>query len=341
MKTEGDPLKEYIRWAHDHRSHLDLKITNFNHITPIAPYVTFLVSLKVLDKTSFGSGIARNEELAFLTAVSEALERAFFENQSNLPTTSGIAVHTDPKMATIKAASEIIERDRFFCHYLTNTPVRDVTDNFFSSDTIANTVRRQISAHGMEFRLGEMRRAHGFYSVLSVCFIRKNPRFPSGGITMGLGCDVDLHQATEKAFSENIKSSLGILGQGESFSALNVDDFFTSEKPSILNHQRVSLQKEAVDNILNLFPEDLPSKIKAGIFIEMEEDLFSKIGTKSESLRGIFDCPLTASWADSPDLQRAFYGPTTLECLNMDRLEEFAGRPIAFNKINKFPHPFA
>lgn len=343
MRTDIISLETYMRWIQESSQLLDLKLVNFQKISEIAPYDTYLVTITVDGKTSRGSGISRTPEKAFLTAVSEAIERIAFEHLFNRPTSSGIAVHTDSKMAGIKASSELIERDRFFCHYLTQTPFSDLTEYFFSKHKDAQNIQLRLKPNGLSFKIGELKRTRGFHTVLSACLIEDQSELcPTGGVTIGLGCEVDLEKALEKAFAENLKSSLGIIGRSSSFHAISVEEFLGFSRPSILAHQQVSLQKKARDNILKLFPRSIAQNVEAKLFVEREEEILSRITITEKPLFNlIHGCPLKASWADSTDLQQAFYGPTTFEQVNLGRISEFMGRQITFDSINQFPHPFA
>jgi len=68
-----------------------------------------------------GRGFSSNENVALVVAISECIERAVaFAN--NLSTSSGVACHDSVEAARMSAINELIERDRFFCHFFLKHP---------------------------------------------------------------------------------------------------------------------------------------------------------------------------------------------------------------------------
>lgn len=82
-----------------------------------------LTTVRVVAESIEGTGgsLHPSREHAFLLAAIEAFERWCFA-RFLLPNSNGCALHFHKSAATLNARLELIERDAFFCHFLTRQP---------------------------------------------------------------------------------------------------------------------------------------------------------------------------------------------------------------------------
>lgn len=111
-----------IAWLLSHSQEYQLKIETMPWIDKAFPGWTDVhctLTIKGNELTSWGA--SDSPDRALLKAFAEATEREVLK-QVGSPTSNGFAAHLLPSKARQNAMYELIERDLFFCHFLSKTP---------------------------------------------------------------------------------------------------------------------------------------------------------------------------------------------------------------------------
>lgn len=115
-----------------------------------------------------GVGTSRSEEIAFLKAQNETIERLCLiyakDKHNKIKTSNGFAAHSTLEEAKRSAFIELIERDLFFTSWLTNRKPQWETD--FNDDYILEAIG-EFSNKGIKLQLGIIGKSCGIYCVIS------------------------------------------------------------------------------------------------------------------------------------------------------------------------------
>jgi len=308
---------------------LDLRIVNLGWTERWAPGIQAIAATITLGDCAFtGHGADEDLDTAVVKAVVEALERAT-KAESALPTTSGLAGHVNADQAARNALREFIERDAFFCHYLTGTPFRQLGDMTQLPTAAIDWQRLQgISrTEGVELQFASLTVPDGFHGVVCAAFGADAAR--PFGVILGLGCEQSTAQAAQKAALEclgNVAAQLdGRLGP-----ALSADSFKSLSKPWVFDHLHLGLDEESASVMRRLFkPADDYGRALhiEGVNIET-----------MPSLRTTKDAPLHFARVTVRHGQNAYFGKQSPEVLNLNRLGCFVGKTLAISDLEPHPH---
>lgn len=343
---------KFINWIKENHKNLDLRINDLNWIKDYFPnYYDVVASITVNDIKFIGRGFSEiSRDVADTKAITESIERALAktitESESDNDrtadstpkkswTSSGFALHPDENAAILGASLELIERDLFLCHYLTNTPFCDVSTNSITEGTLYNSIKDRFADDGIEIKLGELFSSSYFSCYICVCFGDKSQSKDPFGVIIGLGCEKDPIQAINKAVLEAMPNLVGHL-KGHHIQLLNLKEFLALPSIAPLDHLALSKSVDNSQYMRSLFSgkkRDTDNK-------KQLELLFADMKVKELELpRWCHDCDLAAMRAYNPALQGLYFGPTTKEKVNFDRLASFCGRKISYKDIHLYPHP--
>lgn len=113
---------QLTRWIADNASDLDLHVDLLHWPSEWMPgFAAIAASIRVQSSVYDGCAVDRSEDAALIKAVVESIER-YVKHTHNLPNTSGLAGHITSEQAQENGLCELIERDAFFCHYISGTP---------------------------------------------------------------------------------------------------------------------------------------------------------------------------------------------------------------------------
>ncbi len=324
-----------VDWAIANAELLDLRVTRLTWVDKWLPGIwDFFVEITLNGKILNGRGLAETEEEAFAKAVAETLERSVIPVGEN---SSGFAAHLTPELAKSAAVRELIERDAFFCHWLTQTPFLSQRKLTELSINIGLTTTQDIAKNaqnlGIDLVLATMHSSPPFQSVVC-CAFGSNANKPFG-VTLGLGCDLDFNIAVKQATLEALRTAIAwITGQYSGGPPLSLNEFKSLESITPLDHERLGLSLDLEDRIRKLLSEknSLPAPLPKSN---------SQIDTLQYSLAPpIADAPVVIAKADSKSLQKAFFGLTTPNKINLARLAGFKGKSLTIENICIEPHPF-
>ena len=118
--------QKIIDWSIKYSEQLHLKAEYYTSIKKFMPdHFDIGVSIVVNDKKYAGRGTDKIEEIAYLKALSESIERSLLPI-FNIENSNGLAVHHSLDQAKLNARNELIERDAFFCRYLLKSGMKKI-----------------------------------------------------------------------------------------------------------------------------------------------------------------------------------------------------------------------
>ncbi|MBT4762891.1 MAG: hypothetical protein HOO06_14450 [Bdellovibrionaceae bacterium] len=321
--------KKLNRWLLDHHKELGLKATQVTWVKEWLPgFYDFQVSLSINNKTHIGRGLAENMDLAFTKAGAEAIERAIcVENSIG---SCGVAVHTYLEKAQLNAKNELIERDRFFCHYLTKTPFQKI--NIELAKINLEYILAKLNSYGVDLQFFKMTSLNKTKSVVCIS------KGISSGLVLGLGASENIDIAAKKAFTECLTNTVAAINQ--LIEPLSLDDFYSKQIVEPDDHRRlysstsklieqnswIYKDKNNRDNIKKQNPE----------FAEESSFKYEILNSNHKILK---NSPLTAIRCKNPHFQKSFYGEFDKKYINLNRLQVFSNNPIELNDLNLLPHP--
>lgn len=272
-----------------------------------------------------GRGSDFDEETALVKAIMEAFERILIK-ENDLENSNGIALHFDRPSAKINAQAELIERDSFLCHYLTNTKPEIINEIPFELKTCFKKIEgERIQTQTLKL---SPTNEHHVVMTISTGINSKNPF----GLCLGLAADLNLNKAVWKSSIECIRHITAFLETDyNDHSIYSLRDFLRIQKPDVLDHIKYANNPTIGYEIFKqLTGKDVAtlSENRTNIaFIDLKMpkffDKFNLVGVR----------------AQSQDLQNLFFGITTRQNINLQRLKQFSGEELQFEQLNKLPHP--
>ncbi|MBF0365603.1 MAG: YcaO-like family protein [Oligoflexia bacterium] len=338
METKANSAL-FLKWLAVHINQLDIHVNELNWISNFFEgYYDVEVFFKINGNKVFGRGISnKSKDHAVEKAITESIERSVFSEVRKLSdiTTSGWAFHIDEQKAILNASLELIERDLFFCHYLTKTPFLDVSDDRdIVKGTLFEIAKRKMAMDGLELKLGHVFSSDDFHCFICIGFGDKYST-PFGSV-MGMACDLSIQDAINKAILECVPNLLAHI-KGTVNKVYNESDFIKLKKFSPLDHLALSKGLENINYMRSLF-----STIKSHLTCKEQTSFFlENMVIEEVSMPGIFKgCGLLGVKAINHDLQKMFFGKTTIDKVNLKRLEKFSGKKLNFCNLQTYPHPF-
>ncbi|MFT6631934.1 MAG: hypothetical protein ACJAS4_001895 [Bacteriovoracaceae bacterium] len=272
----------------------------------------FRVKTNLFGEETIGIGIDQNEEVAFLKAFSESVERAYCKK--NNIRSHGVSAHWCKESAKENSLCELIERDMFLCHFLTGKGAKRVENSDIQE------VNAGLSSKGCRLKVFQLSTLNN-YNV----FVTIGENGALGNI-IGLGASIDSESALKKSMIECLFRL--IAEAGRSSSDLNKD----VENP--IEHYLYHLESPRLVNSMLLKNSSFSSKVinkSADIDVEWEE-----LGNLNEIIPGLKLCVLRGR---TKSLQGMYYGNTSEQKVNFSRLKEFFGELLTFDDLETMVHP--
>lgn len=323
-------------WLLGNADRLKLQGTEFSWVRDwkLKGYHDIQVSIEVEGQTFIGRGTALGEDLAFLKAGAEAIERAYCGGHHIHST--GVAAHTADQAARENVQNELNERDAFFCHFYTRTPLFPVADSHLYE--LMQTFKgafEEFLPLGINIRLF---RAYSMGWPVFVCIASGLRAAPKWGGIIGLGSQSNDWRAIQIAFLECLRNVAAIVASGPP-PTLTREEFDLILRPTSSDRQRLALNVDFWKGISNLFPDKsdpaitMPAKPQGlGVWPWIVEKLDCHFDTLKSAPIVVYRARLDESSGDV--LYRGKdRSPTTLR-----RLSEFLGQPVVRENLETRPH---
>ena len=315
-----------LAWLLERSGQFELKIHQHDWIEPVLEgWIDLNCSFTFQGKVLNTWGASDNNDIALVKAFAEALERVSMLT-SQYQHSNGFAAHTDQESAHENAKRELLERDLFFCHYLTKTPLvpfKLPSNWFWASDAVD-----WAEQNGLEM---------SFYHLGStglVCRVDGRHHENAFGLIMGLAFKQTHEASALSAFIEAGRATSLQRLMPFPTKSLSISEFWEIEKPQFGHHGRLALDVGYASSISELFGTDPAAVVPQ----ELGFDLLTTEEIKIQH-PDLADCPYFFAKASSAKAQELFLGSPKADFLNFERLSNFAGRTITFDDINTLPHP--
>lgn len=314
------------------RDQLNLQVSQ--HVWPhILGFDVFDYEVSIeIDGIRFtGRGVAENESLALDKAIGEAFERSLAERMPQDRRGGGFAVHQERERAVRAAKLELIERDAFFCHYLTSTPFRCFDE--WKTQHLGIRLQQLCRDRELSVDVVSLTTPANVYCALTV--VRgseaKGKRF---GLRLGLGCtDTTLNDASSKAILEMLPNLSAAL-LNDQHETLTSSELFSLDSIQPVHHQRWALHEKASGSLDHCLTDGRTEMI--GQPLDPSEVEVNVVGAESLWPSGL---PLLAAVAHHPTAIKNFTGSNAIASKFQKRLEQFSGKAFADIAFPPQPHP--
>ena len=289
------------------------------------------VSIVIDGKLSTGRGVDEIESLALDKAIGEAFERSLAERLPVERRGGGFAVHPERELAIKAARLELIERDSFYCHFLTSTPFKKIEN--WQEQAIARPLVRLCRERGLLLNAVSLATPIGVNCVL-VTAQGREAKFKRFGLRLGFGCtDTTIEAALKKAILE-VMPNLSAAVLNDQHDSLSMTEFAKLKDVEPIHHQRWALNEEAGSSLDHCLPRD--QNTVAGQPLDL-----SRLEIREENAESYWPggLPLIAVAAHHPSAIRNFTGSNAAAFEFVKRLEQFSGKAFADIKIPLNPHP--
>ena len=322
-------MNKLLSWINGKSKDFQLELEE--HLWPskwLGECYSFKVRITIGNDQARGSGVASDKVDALTTAVAEALERYLFKI-SQFKSTNGLAVYPSEAECIRRASFELVERDLFFCHYLTKTPfIRSEFTESFATDQWQQFVAT-CKEHGVKVELRELQKNNIGYGM--ICLAQGANTFPVRfGATIGLGFGENKYDAAFKAVKECAAQVAFNIDGDISTDGVSIESFSKQTHWNVEDQRKWTFNPDSVKGIAPLFMKD---------GVEHEVKCFSVETKQVHWPIEYSDIPLKAYRAYSSEMQGLFFGPVREEILNIRRLSKFTGQPITVDRLQHFPHP--
>lgn len=318
-----------ITWLLANASAFNLKIHRFFWIESALPgWHDVALSVELDGRLISSRATDQDEDLALCKAAAELAERMFVRPTS-IETTNGFAAHLDRNKAIESAQFEIVERDSFFCHYLTRTPFEPIAESIFESSQF-RSVRKWAEGFGIQVRM------HSLSEFGVLCVLDGLTASPAFGIRIGSAVRSNQQQAALAAIIEAARSLSQILNLA-TIPSISVKEFEELEKPNLYDHGCVGLDLEYGKKFVETFLSEFHVQRLPLNYLSSDDIDASEITAYPPELT---NSPFVIARARKEVAQDIYIGKVDVHKINLTRVCQFLGRTISFANINKIPHPF-
>jgi len=347
--------KDLTDWILNHREALKLEITET--LWPEKYEIDLCdtrAQIKIEDKTYFGSGSDNIKDLAILKSFSEAVER-FYLLKSKLKTSNGISCHINYDLAFQTSKNELLERDLFLCHFLTKTPFLPVSPPpEFSAKFLTSRLKSQFELEKIEIDFFTSNRKMKNVEFLVRAINGLNCIKPFG-LIIGSAAKTEfnfqygLHELFEKSFIEAMRQ-FDFHYNMNPIQTLSINEFSKLKVQTFNDHAKLGLSTDYANKIQFLFDRSFELTKKASMpkSLDVKEmnsnDLYFSETLKYSSENhdaGFLNLPLRVLGLECSELQNLFTGTTTIDKINLARLQQFSKNPqLSYLDLNQLPHFF-
>ncbi|MFM6929616.1 MAG: YcaO-like family protein [Bdellovibrio sp.] len=316
-------------WIINNAERLQLRLTEYTWPSKWWPGLSDLSAKIMIDDIEYiGRGSDLDPTVATRKAIIEATER-FVAKSNGCTSSNGVAAHTDRKKAVLGAKQELIERDLFLMHFLTMMPFSTFTP---TSLTIPSNLKNNLSAQGVTLYYGVLVDQKDFKGVIAIATGFKCIR--PWGLCLGMSVDTSFELASEKATIECLRHIIPLIQDIDLPTPHTINSFKSMSSHLVDDHFKLGLNIDYAKWFVKNFIKDTPSSLRA-TNTQTTFETFDLVIPNSVS-----NPPLYVVKSKSTELQDLFFGCTTLEKININRL--FSFNPNLRNRldsVNMYPHP--
>ncbi len=330
--------EELIQWAMDHADTLDLKVCHYNWTATCLPSFTDIsVAITLRENKFTGRATTQSEDLSFAKAFAEAIERSVAIG-NHLNTTNAVAAHLDNSTCQENACNELIERDWFLAHFLTQSPFSISNLKILLPREIQKTIER-LEKEGIHFTFATSGTNTSPCTFPVACFAFGENFERPFGCFLGLGCSTDHTKAAETATLECFRDLFAFLHRSL-HEPINLKEFLQINSYSPDDHRRLGMNLDYAQNLRKLLfqgtqtnPNLAQTHLSESLSIATQKlpIPFSEIDT----------VPLVVHRAYSAQAQDLFFGPVSNSKINFSRLSSFSGREMTLKDLSILPHPLS
>lgn len=317
----------FDQWILSDFSKLNVEVKKLTWTLGVLPHFhDYVVYIKYKNEIFYGRGTDLNEEVALKKAISEAIERIFLIN-SDLKNSNGIAAHPDLRHSQINSMNELVERDLFLSHFLTNTPFNKLSStclkNLSEAFSFVETNKHDVSLFATK---------KSNYGETIVCVISGRNDF---GCIIGLSLNSgNLHEAIEKSFIEAFRQYFYLLSNNKLTDNISLEDFLELSVITIKDHGKLALDCTYYNSISDLFSS---SSDLSNTFYEPHDFNFLQLKTTDSELNKI---PIYVNACLNDQCQKLFVGVPLIENISLKGISTFLNKDFDL-KLNLKPHPLA
>jgi hypothetical protein len=307
----------FLNWLGENGRRFGMRSYSVSVIDDVVPgYHDCSVALEVAGRQFAGRGQARSQDVALSKAAGEAIERWLVASSASTSasTSNGFAVHPFLPAARANARREIVERDLFLCHMLTDTPFLPLPREAHRGHRALTAFARHLGRRGIDVKLGRLPSESGLVVVACGAFgAQCDVPF---GVALGLGARGSLGGAITKAVLECWMSVMPVLYQGPPRSMSRAR--FSQHSASVDAHHEFAMHTEGAEALDALFAKRAP------FTLHRTPHPHPIATTIWRELPAPFDtCPLFGVQATSALLQPLFFGLPSRARVNTARIVQF------------------
>jgi hypothetical protein len=333
-------------WIQSRKDELKLRTVRKNSFREFFPQVKYVASVGQLKTRPFlGLGTSENLMEAYVKSVAEILEREFMFRK-RLRNSSGCAIHTRPAEAKRRARLELLERDAFLCHFLTETPMQldEDPDVLVFSEKLSQ-IKKRFEKQNLVLKVFRMSAAANVFAYTVIALAKnENKKGSLSGIALGHGCDTKKDKAITQAIVECVRQIQAVLEHREEFGSLTSEQFLKKNLKlkhiDIHDHAKLLRNKDYVEKLKKILFNSDGKIIQLGRAHLKLSDI--KVKTCPSGLLGLKDLPFYFYHAHHRSLQSLYFGVTRKNSVNRARMRRFLrlGKDLEL-KLTALPHPFA
>lgn len=200
---------QLIRWFLSSADKYSIRVTRYTWTKEYLPGLCDYGVSIALDGRSFqGRGTDFDEQIALSKAIAEAFERAV-GFKLGLINSNGLAAHVTKDLAVKTASLELIERDRFLCHFLLRQSFFNLPPNICVLHKFKDPLQILMN-RGVAIKLMEAKRIEGVHTVVAAALGLRRSGSPFG-LVLGFGCSDNLDEAVSKSLVEMLRETISVL----------------------------------------------------------------------------------------------------------------------------------
>ena len=320
-------MNSFDDWVLKNFEKISLEIHDLSWVHDFFPELSdFSSEIKWNGRTYIGRS-TREKESAVRVSLIEAIERAVcIGNQ--IETTNGVAAHFSQDRARLNARNELLERDLFLSHFITQTPFRRIGNVSVPNLRQSMNFIEKADDSVAFFKMRPSNLGQGF-----LCVISGSKRW-GGIIGLSFGDDSE-ENLIFKAFLEAFRQYWHLSDIQGLTQSLSIEEFLRQEKWTFDDHRRLALNVAYFDQIRDLFSDD----DKAGsreVQYSQDELAFHEISLEAEPFSS---CPIVVSQCKGQFAQKLYVGPFEESRISSKGLSRFLGHEP--QSLNTLPHPLS